>query len=212
MHRLTLTTAVSAIILSWAAAPTFAQTSPPATAPAASTPAAPGPGKQAMSACRPDMAALCGNVEQGGGKKIQCLKDNQAKLSPDCKAAIQAVLDKQAGAAPAGKRGAKALDACQADIASNCAGIEQGKGGIIKCLNAKSASLSQPCQVVLADQHAKQEQRKAARASCAGDVTTLCPSVEKGHATMACLREKQASASPGCQQALAALPAHKPGR
>ena len=69
MNHLTLLMSAAVLLLT-PAAPTFAQTSPPATPPAASTSAAPGVGHQAMSACRPDMAALCGNVEKGGGKKF----------------------------------------------------------------------------------------------------------------------------------------------
>lgn len=159
-------------------------------------------GRAALDACRGDMKALCGGVARGGGRKFACLKENQSKLSPGCQAAIQTVVDKGGGRAPgglgSGRFGGKAMAACRGDIASVCAGVEKGKGGVGLCLRENAAKLSQPCQTVLAE-------RKAVRQACKSDMATLCGGVEKGKARQACLREKQAQASPGCQQSLLGL-------
>jgi hypothetical protein len=184
---------------------------PPAVAQSASpdipdTLGAPGAGRAAMSACRADMAAFCNGLGRGGGRKFACLKENQAKLSAPCQAAIQTVVD-QRGQMGGGRghghgKGGKAMAACRADIASVCAGVPKGKGGVGMCLRENAAKLSQPCQSMLSERKAL---RKAVQHACKGDKAVLCGSVEKGKAMQQCLREKQAQASPGCQQALLGL-------
>lgn len=47
-------------------------------------PQAPGP----RSACRPDVDKLCPGVQPGGGRIIDCLKQNEAQVSDPCKAAL----------------------------------------------------------------------------------------------------------------------------
>lgn len=37
-------------------------------------------------ACRGDVSNFCKDVQPGGGRILQCLKQNEAKLSPACKA------------------------------------------------------------------------------------------------------------------------------
>ena len=168
-------------------------------------------GTAALDACRGDMKTFCGGVARGGGRKFACLKDNQSKLSAGCQAGIQAVLDKGGNRGPdaGGKGGTKAMAACRGDIASVCAGVEKGKGGVGLCLRENAAKLSQPCQTVIAEKKALQGQMRLA---CKNDLTSLCGTEEKGKTRQACLREKQAQASPACQQALAALPQQRAKR
>ena len=40
-------------------------------------------------ACVGDYRTFCANVERGGGRVIQCLKTNEAKLSAGCRSAMQ---------------------------------------------------------------------------------------------------------------------------
>jgi hypothetical protein len=44
-----------------------------------------------MAACRADTKALCADVERGGGRKIACLRANEAKLTPDCAGALKSL-------------------------------------------------------------------------------------------------------------------------
>jgi hypothetical protein len=76
------------------AAPSFAQPSPPpqgspgAMAPMARPPATPEmkEARHAMcQACAADYKSLCGDVEMGGGKIMQCLKSHRTQLSAECK-------------------------------------------------------------------------------------------------------------------------------
>ena len=41
-------------------------------------------------ACAPDYHSLCSGVQPGGGRIAACFKANAAKLSPNCKQALQA--------------------------------------------------------------------------------------------------------------------------
>jgi Golgi apparatus protein 1 len=44
---------------------------------------------QAREACKGDAKQLCADVKPGEGRMMRCLKDNEAKLSAGCKAALQ---------------------------------------------------------------------------------------------------------------------------
>ena len=63
---------------------------PPAAASMPPAAAAPGAHRQAgaLAACRSALQTLCADVEKGGGRKVKCLKDNEAKLTPECKTAL----------------------------------------------------------------------------------------------------------------------------
>lgn len=41
-----------------------------------------------MQACRADFSKLCSGVKLGGGRAAECLKQHEAELAPDCKAAM----------------------------------------------------------------------------------------------------------------------------
>lgn len=94
-----------------AQSPPAAATAPaPAAAPAAAAASPEDAAKQKrFAACRDDLKTLCSGVEKGGGRKVKCLKDNEAKLSAPCKATLadievdraQRKADKAAGKAAA---------------------------------------------------------------------------------------------------------------
>ena len=64
--------------------------------------AAPPPHAAAMAACKQDVQALCADVQRGGGRIMECLKSHADKVSPGCKAAVQAAHDRRAQQPPAG--------------------------------------------------------------------------------------------------------------
>ena len=130
-----------------AQSPAQPQTIAPPVAPA--RPAAASPIRGNMRACRTDMATLCASVEKGGGGKIKCLADNQAKLSPDCAAAVTNVQSQRQAA----------KGACEADAATLCAGA---KGPArMQCLEANKAKLSPACGQRLEKRAANQANRAA---------------------------------------------------
>jgi hypothetical protein len=47
-----------------------------------------------MAACRADTKSLCADVQRGGGRKLACLKANEAKLTPACASTIKSLPNK----------------------------------------------------------------------------------------------------------------------
>ena len=114
-------------------------TAPP---PAAALPALV-PVRGAMRACRTDMATLCATIATGGGRKLRCLMDNQAKLSPDCAAAVSAGATKvKAGRA-----------ACADDAVKFCADARGPQRQ--QCLASNQAQLAPACAAVIAKRQAR---------------------------------------------------------
>lgn len=46
---------------------------------------------QLQHACQADFKAACGEQKPGDGRLAQCIRDNVAKLSEPCRAAIEAI-------------------------------------------------------------------------------------------------------------------------
>ena len=133
------------------------------------------PKGRGIAACRTDAATFCGAVEAGRGKRMACLKENQAKLSPECAAVVEARGTKGAAAAtsaapasgptgqPAGEKAAKGKDggrmaACKADRQTLCAGVQKGGGAIVKCLRDNKEKLSPACGEAMASAKGKRAQ------------------------------------------------------
>jgi hypothetical protein len=45
--------------------------------------------RDAMKACEADVKAYCANVERGEGRIAKCLKENEGKVSAECKAQME---------------------------------------------------------------------------------------------------------------------------
>ena len=76
------------------AAPAFAQTSATSAVPDVG---GAGGGHGAMKACKADRQTYCADVEKGGGRVMQCMKDHADKLSPSCKEALVAMKAQRQG-------------------------------------------------------------------------------------------------------------------
>lgn len=91
---------------------------------------------QEAKPCAGDVAKFCGNVKPGEGRIAGCLKQNEAQLSPTCKAHLVQV-----------KEALKEADkACEDDIAMYCGGVKPGGGQIMTCLKANKSHLSRKCK------------------------------------------------------------------
>jgi len=71
---------------------------------------------------------------------MACLKQNEASLSADCKAAISEMRNTARGVAAA----------CKADRQTLCQGVERGGGRIVRCLKDNAAKLSPGCSRAMA--------------------------------------------------------------
>jgi hypothetical protein len=85
-------------------------------------------------ACKADFQQYCADVAQGGGARLKCLKDNQDKLSADCKSALAAM--------------SSAREACAQDAAKYCADSQRGADRL-KCMTANKDKLSDGCKAAL---------------------------------------------------------------
>ena len=203
---------ITLIVLVAATVAVFAQTAPPVTPEAGATVAG-SVTASPMAACRADMKALCAGVERGKGAKLKCLVENKDKASAECQAVMASMQER------GGKRSARKADkagkggrfaACQGDIAALCPEATKG-GGRAQCLRQNETKVSPACGATLKElKDARVNGAKQAREACKSEAQSLCGTAEKGKGgLMKCLRENEAKASPGCSQALAALPLRK---
>lgn len=44
--------------------------------------------KQIRAACSADVKKLCGGVQPGGGRILQCMRSHQSEISSDCQAGL----------------------------------------------------------------------------------------------------------------------------
>lgn len=157
-----------------------------------------------VKACRADISTLCKDVS-GLAARLQCLKSNQDKLSPDCIASIRSVLgavQAKAAAAAASGNAPRPLKACQQDLAAVCPDLAKGEGGRIKCLRDNRAKLSAICAEALDE---ARDRLKSTYQACEADRTRLCAAAGSKRADqMACLKERQAELTGECRTFVAA--------
>ena len=92
--------------------------------------------------CTEEIRTLCANVQPGGGRILQCLKANEAKLSPAC---VRRVDDLRAAfSGPVGS-------ACRDDWAALCyhPKASTDRQAMLQCLQANRAQVSAGCQRAL---------------------------------------------------------------
>jgi hypothetical protein len=142
---------------------------------------------RAQDACRADVERLCQGIPQGGGRIQACLRANQEKVSPECKAELASI-----------RRKVKEVgEACAADVESYCAGVKPGGGNVLRCLAENKATLSPRCQAVV---QGGQEKAAEFRKACDKDAKKLCKGIARGEGrVLACLQSRKAELSPACQ-------------
>lgn len=113
---------------------------------------------QRLAACATDLATHCADVggegRPRGAARMQCLKQNTAKLTPDCAAAVQQLDDTRR----------QARQACAADAQAHCATAERGPA-LMQCLVSNVGKLSPACAAAVAELPAG---RRGALAPAAG--------------------------------------------
>lgn len=135
-----------------------------------------------MQACAADMKKLCNGKQ--GRDAVMCLRQNQAKASPVCKAAMAAA--RSGGGGAGGGRGGYGGAAAGGDGGGQATQAGGQGGGYTPSPEATAA-------------------RQAVMQACGGDMQKLCPG-QQGREAMMCLRQNGEKASAACQAALAKAP------
>lgn len=99
--------------------------------------------------CAKDRETLCAGMEKGE-KTMMCMKENEEKLSAECKAHRAEMKE--------GMKDVKA--ACEADVESLCGDEKPGHGRIMRCLKRNKAKVSEACKSEMADMKAMRKNGK----------------------------------------------------
>ncbi len=88
--------------------------------------------------CGADVYRFCPGTPPGRGRILQCLSAHvgRRELSSNCEDAVVTAIEKLQ----------EFSDACSADAASLCAGVQPGGGRLLTCLRAQSNRLSTRCK------------------------------------------------------------------
>jgi phage host-nuclease inhibitor protein Gam len=101
---------------------------------------------QGPGACQGDIQQFCKDVQQGGGRIAQCLKQHKQELSPECKTRIAEIA----------KQIKEVHEACEDDLLTFCPGIKPGGGRVAECLKANKDNLSEDCKAAISKVKEKQ--------------------------------------------------------
>jgi hypothetical protein len=127
-------------------------------------------------ACRTEMASFCSSVTPGEGRLILCMQAHEDKISNQCGMAL---FETTRNIEQAANRVEKMANACWGDIQRLCT----DGGSIGQCVMANRASLSPPCQAVVAAIEPPQAQQQSQQPSLAGLAIYSTDGVKLGEIT-----------------------------
>jgi cysteine rich repeat protein len=100
--------------------------------------------------CSEEIRTLCADVQPGGGRILQCLKDNAPKLSPACAQRADELREMVAGP----------MGVCRDDWVRYCYHSRGSKDAtMLQCLQANQANMSPDCQKAMQGMGGKQRQK-----------------------------------------------------
>jgi hypothetical protein len=145
-------------------------------------------------ACAEDIRTFCGDVKVGSGRPMECLKQNEPKLSPGCRA-------QRSDAAARFRRIAEEfVTACGRDIKRLCGEVKPGSGRILACLTRQQDDLTSSCRPQIERAQAAAEKIAAVRAACTADAERLCGSLPaEAGSLVECLTANRADLSDTCR-------------
>ncbi|MCP4318221.1 MAG: hypothetical protein GY789_19955 [Hyphomicrobiales bacterium] len=145
------------------------------------------------SSCVSDYRANCASVPTGGMDALICLEQHEAKLSPACKSAVEAV-DHGSGGSSTTATSTAAATTTESSTAK--AASEETKTTAAVPKAAAAPASGRPAMSL------RQEMRLAAR-SCARDYRVLCPNLPIGQGNVLfCLKIHANRLSTPCRNAL----------
>ncbi len=100
--------------------------------------------------CAADAKKLCKDVQPGGGRIAQCMKQHETELSQACKDQMQTMKAEME----------KNQQACKGDAEKLCKGVEPGGGRIARCLKENQQQVSSECKNTLQEAKSKRGETK----------------------------------------------------
>jgi outer membrane protein OmpA-like peptidoglycan-associated protein len=98
--------------------------------------------------CGKDIGRLCKTATLGGGRVTQCLEQNQAAVSPNCKGSLT---DMAALLISRAQARTLVLRICNSDIRRYCDGVQAGDGNLMECFYKARRNMSAECQKTVHD-------------------------------------------------------------
>jgi hypothetical protein len=111
-----------------------------------------GKGQGMTGACKADVETFCKGIEPGGGRIMECLKQNEAKVSQGCKDQVAKARAEREARGPRGDGTVRA--ACEQDAKALC-GSEVDPKARHQCMRANKDKLSQGCKDAMAKARAE---------------------------------------------------------
>jgi hypothetical protein len=143
------------------------------------------------ASCRSDFMAQCAGVQPGTRDALECLKRNAVKVSPSCKAALDAVGSRPTESAAPGPAAAAPASPAAAEPAAAA---------------AEPAAPPPRDPAAFEDRKSPPSPIAAVRTACRADFGVHCPGVRPGDsAALRCLQVNAAALSPPCREAVMAI-------
>jgi Cysteine rich repeat len=168
-----------------------------------------GDGGKFRAACAEDVQRFCGGVQPGGGRLVQCLSSNTARLSAECGNIIAS-----------NRGGGKFRAACGEDVQRFCGSVQPGGGRLVECLSSHTTELSPACGNRIAATQVRGgisnpgartpttqpdvpvtvavKIGSILRASCGPDVQKLCAGARREGEVLKCLESQRMELSTTC--------------
>ena len=89
--------------------------------------------------CQEDVKKLCADVQPGGGRVAECLRNQSQLLSTSCQDAFNEWR----------LRRMEFMSVCAGDVGKWCPQVPEGAGRIIRCLKGHDADLASDCRSML---------------------------------------------------------------
>jgi hypothetical protein len=94
-------------------------------------------------ACKGEVKTLCADVKRGEGRIMQCLKQHEENLSPECHAMLKDGTERMHAMA----------EDCHGDVENVCKDVSPGDGRVIACLKRNEGKLSPRCKQAVSSLH-----------------------------------------------------------
>jgi hypothetical protein len=159
------------------------------------------------ASCRSDFMAQCAGVQPGTRDALECLKRNAAKVSPGCKAALDAVGPRPTeNAAPAAAPASPAPAPAATTPEPAAAAPASPPAAEPPAAATEPAAPPPPGPAAAEGRKSPPSPIAAVRAACRADFGVHCPGVRPGgSAALRCLQANAAALSPPCREAVMAI-------